>query len=289
MIIKNLTRRTASFKQLLNYMIKGADVHDKNSFVIQHNIRGKQSIDNWLHAFKTNEANRLHHRKDSVKLHHTVISFAKSDYAKISKDIAKDITQKYLELRARNTLAVAVAHSSQSHYHIHIMQSGIELYTGRSTRISKNEFASIKRELQEYQLQKYPQLSNSVVQHGKKGRQEISEKEYQIKKRKALTEKERIKKLLDKLYKQSNSKEDFYKRIQDNGLKTYERGGKTYGIEGDRKMRFSTLGFEDKKLQILEISSEFEILRNSINNQERIKSIIFLFGVMLQFLFSVQQ
>lgn len=265
-----MTRRTASFKQLLSYMIKGADVHDKNSFIIQHNIRGKQSIDNWVHTFKLNEANRFHHRKDSVKLHHTVISFAKSDHAKISKDIANDITQKYLELRAGNSLAVAVAHSSPSHYHIHVMQAGVELFTGQSTRISKKQFASIKKDLQQYQLQKYPQLNNSIVQHGKKEKQKISEKEYQIKKRKVQTEKERIKKLLDTLYIQSNSKEDFYKRIHDNGLKTYERGGKTYGINtGKREMRFATLAITPEKLYQLDFLLEFEQSRTVNKRQER--------------------
>lgn len=271
MIIKNLTRRTASFKQLLTYMIKGADAHDKNSFIIQHNIRGKQSIDDWVHAFKVNEANRLHNRKDSVMLHHTVISFAKSDHAKISKDIAKDITQKYLELRAGNTLAVAVAHSSQSHYHIHVMQAGVELYSGQSTRISKKQFAIIKKELQEYQLQKYPQLNNSIVQHGKKEKKKISEKEYQIKKRKAVPEKERIKSNLNILYKQSNSKENFYKRVADNGFKIYKRNGKQYGIIENRKYRFASLGFDEKKLEILNISNEFETLRNNTENHERFR------------------
>lgn len=123
--------------------------------------------------------------------------------------------------------------------------------------------------MQEYQLLKYPQLSNSVVQHGKKKQKKISEKEYQIEKRKSVTEKEHIKQLLDAIYKQSTSKEDFYKRIQDNGLKVYQRNGKRYGIVEKRKYRFISLGFDEKKLETLIISNEFEVIRNQGSYQER--------------------
>ena len=135
------------------------------------------------------------------------------------------------------------------------------------------EFKEIKKELQQYQIEKYPELTHSIVDHEKsKKKESVSEKEYQLTKRtKQPSERERTKELLTKLYKQSNSKEDFYKRIQDNGLKMYERGGKNYGIDGDRKMRFSTLGFDNKKIDTLDATIEFEKIRNDEIENDREK------------------
>ena len=51
----------------------------------------------------------------------------------------------------------------------------------------------------------------------------------------------------------------------------YERGGKNYGIEGDRKMRFSTLGFDDKEIDTLDATLEFEKIREIESEKDRDK------------------
>lgn len=260
MIVKSLTRKQSTFRQLLEYMMHDDDRLTKSgSFVLQQNIQGK-TIDDWVKAFEQNEQGRIHKRSNNVKMYHEILSFSNRDIQKISPKTLKDIAKKYMQIRSEQALFIAIPHQDKEHLHIHFCMSGVEQFTGLSTRISRERFKEIKQEIQTYQIEHFPQLSNSVVNHDKKSK-DISEKEYQVKKRTGQTEKERIKQLLDTLYMQSNSKDDFYKRIIDNGLQTYERGGKNYGIIGERNMRFATLGFDEQTLALLDMTSEFEQLR----------------------------
>ena len=255
-------------------------VHDKDrykdergeSFVVQHNVKGK-TIPSWVKQFEQNEVNRVYQRSNSVKVYHDILSWSSKDTSNMSLEKMQDMAEKYIELRNENALWIAVPHRDKDHWHVHFAMSGVEIETGKSSRVSREQFKEIKKELQQYQIEKYPELTHSIVDHEKSKKKEpISEKEYQLTKRtKQPSERERTKEVLTKLYRQSNSKEDFYKRIQDNGLKMYERGGKNYGIEGDRKMRFSTLGFDDKKIDTLDATLEFEKLRNDTEEKEKDK------------------
>lgn len=264
MIIKSLSRKgnkRSTIKQLLAYMFQE---HKMSDFVLTHNVQGN-SIDDYTNAFMQNEKNRLHIRKNNILVQHNIISMHHLDSSKITQKILRSIAKEYIKLRNPNALYVVLPHYDKQAIHLHIVISGVEQFTGLSTRISKERFKEIKIELQNM----FPELEHSIVEHGKKEKQKISEKEYQMKKRKAPTEKERIKHLLETLYKQSSSKEDFYKRIHDNGLKTYDRGGKTYGIDtGRKKLRFSTLQFNEHKLELLIILNEFEQLRNNDQQKE---------------------
>jgi len=88
-----------------------------------------------------------------------------------------------LELRSGKWIGDCYPHFNKTHYHIHFCISGVEIETGKSLRISKEEFKLVKEKLQEYQLEKYPELSNSVVEHGRKAKQPIKNREYQLTKR----------------------------------------------------------------------------------------------------------
>lgn len=272
MIVKSLSRKSKTWEQLLNYMMHDKDRYKDErgeSFVLQHNVTGK-TIKSWNKQYEKNEEKRLYQRSNSVTMYHEILSWSNKDTKNMTLDKMKDMASKYMELRSENAMFVAVPHQDKTHWHVHFCISGTQIETGLASRVSREEFKNIKKEIQQYQIEKYPELSNSIVNHdGTKKKEIINEKEYQLTKRtKQPSEKERTKELLTTLYKQSNSKEDFYKRIQDNGLKTYERGGKKYGIEGDRKMRFSTLGFDDKKIDTLDATIEFERLRNDEPERE---------------------
>lgn len=260
MIIKSLSRKgnkRSTVKQLLTYMFQE---HKKSDFVLTHNLQGNNIVD-FTNAFMLNEKNRLHIRKNNVLVYHDMISMHHLDSEKITQKTLRNIAKEYIKLRNPNALYVILPHYDRHAIHLHIAISGIEQHTGLSTRISKERFKEIKIELQNM----FPELEHSIVEHGKKDKQKISEREYQMMKRKTPTEKEYIKQLLETLYKESTSQEDFYKRIQDNGLKTYERRGKKYGIDGNRKMRFSTLGFDDKKIKDLDVLLDFTKLRDDNN------------------------
>ncbi|MDB5227826.1 MAG: hypothetical protein JWN78_2019 [Bacteroidota bacterium] len=267
MIVKSLSRKTKTWEQLLNYMMHDKDRYQDeygDSFVLKHNVTGR-TIRSMTKQFEKNEENRLHHRSNSVRMYHEVLSWSNKDTKNMTVGKMQDMAKKYIELRGENSMFVAVPHRDKTHWHVHFCISGTKIETGLASRISRDEFKNIKKEIQQYQIEKYSELSNSIVNHDTSKKKEfVSESEYQFTKRtKQLSEKERTKELLTKIYKQSTSKKDFYKRIQDKGLKIYDRGGKKYGIEGDRRMRFNTFGFDDRKIDALDTTIEFRQLRDA--------------------------
>ena len=231
------------------------------SFAITHNLKG-DSIYDWTNQFKTNEEYRQNKRVDSVKLTHEIISFHKNDAQNISLDKLEDIARQYVRERNVNGMFLAVPHFDKEHYHIHICASGIEYQTGKSMRLDKKKLRELKQKIQQYQIEKYPELIKSVVNHGKlpKERALLSEKEFQYKLRTGrATDKEQLIGMLKTCYKKANSKDDFFENLKECGLKSYIRGGKTTGIVfNNKKFRLKRLGFTDERLQELDKSLKRE-------------------------------
>ena len=81
-----------------------------------------------------------------------------------------------------------------------------------------------------FQLDRFPELSKSVVEYKKKGKSRISDEEDQFKRRRGRhTDKEQILGILEDCFKKSVLKSTFFELLKLSGLKTYERGGKTTG------------------------------------------------------------
>lgn len=265
MILKSLSRKTSSYKSLLDYMFKSEDA---SKTILQKNMYGK-SIPEWIQEFKYNEQNRIIKRINNNKILHDIISISKDDYKNITIAKMKDIGNKYLQLRGDNIIAVGALHMEKEHAHIHFMISPVEIYTGRSVRISKQRFKEIKQELQDYHREKYPELIHSIVDHDKK-KQKISEREYQtVKRSKQHSIKEQYKKVLDQLIRKSSSNKDFYNHLKDQDFELYERKGILTGIvKGNKKYRFKTIGFDSSQLQKLDIKEQFNTIRGSSKDNE---------------------
>lgn len=241
------------------------------SFIIKQNLTGK-NIKEWVKEFEKNEQSRIHQRSNNVKIFHEILSFHR-DEKHLTMEKLQDIGKKYLELRNENAVALAVPHQDKEHLHLHIALSGVEAKTGRALRVSQAEFKAIKQQIQEYQLQKYPELTKSIVDHSGKRKEKPKDREFQlIKRTHKVSEKDRTKQTLEQCFKQALSQADFIKRVSQAGLKVYERGGKPTGIEGDRKMRFSNLGFGLSKLSDLDNRAtrlnEIESLRKESQAQD---------------------
>lgn len=265
MILKALSRKTASYKGLLNYMVNSKD---SSKVILSKNIKGRE-FENWIEEFKQNEKDRLHVRRNCNKLLHDIVSFSTNDFKNITESKLQDIGKKYLELRGDNILALGALHiKKDGNAHIHFMISPIEMYTGRSIRISKSRLKEIKIELQKYHQKKYPELTHSIVNYGISINKQITEKEYQLKKRSnSITRKEEYKQQLNSLLSQSKSEQDFYSKIDNSGFTTYQRNGIVTGIIKDnKKYRFKTIGLDLKHLSIIK---ELEAIRNRTHNRER--------------------
>ncbi len=225
---------------------------ERRSFAVTHNLKGK-SIDGWVQQFKSNEQYRLRKRTDSVLLTHEILSWHRDDAKNITLAKMETMAREYIRLRNPNGIYVAVPHFDKDHYHIHICASGIEYKTGKSLRLSQLEFLKLKKNIQQYQIEHFPELIKSVVAHGKKERSITSDKEFQIKLRTGReTRKEQVIAILKTCYKKANSKEIFFQLLNESGLKTYQRSGETTGVvHNNYKFRFSRIGFTDERFEEL--------------------------------------
>ncbi len=277
MIIKIKSHKRPSFGKILQYMMNDTGrLFDKNrqSFVITHNLKGN-SIKEWEHQYRANEENRLRRRKDSVYLTHEILSWHKDDSKEITLAKMESMAREYIKKRNPRGIYVAVPHFDKNHYHIHICSSGIEYKTGKSLRLSKAELLKLKKKIQQFQIEKYPELSKSVVKHGTKNNSRLSEKEYQVKLRTGRqTEKEKITSLLKTCFNKAKSKDSFFKLLKQSGLNTYERSSKITGIiHNNYKFRFSRLGFTEEKLEELSITENRNKTLGSTRENSRERNI----------------
>jgi len=228
---------------------------DGRSFALTHNLKGN-SINEWESQYKANELYRQLKRKDSVLLTHEILSWHKGDAKNITLAKLEEMAREYIRQRNPKGLYVAVPHFDKEHYHVHILTSGIEYKTGKSLRMSIPEFGKLKADIQKFQLERFPELSKSLVEHGKKEKSRSSDKEYQLKRRTGReTDKEQILGMLENCFKKSVSRETFFELLKERGLKTYDRGGKTTGVVyNNQKFRLARLGFSEERFIALERS-----------------------------------
>src|SRR6266513_2152857 len=112
------------------------------------------------------------------------------------------MAREYIRQRNPRRIYVAIPHFDKEHYHIHICASGIEYKTGKSLRLTKPNLLALKKNIQQFQIEKFPELSKSVVGHGKKEKSLLTDKEYQIKLRTGReTNKEQVIGMLKTCYK----------------------------------------------------------------------------------------
>lgn len=258
MILKNLTRKSGT-SQLVNYLFKN-EKDKKPEPILKHNLRGR-TTQGWSKEFEHNFELRNNRRKDNIQLHHTIISFSNKDKKHIYPELLKDITKKYIELRGKDNIYLASSHHDKEHIHLHIVMSSIKYLTGESNRISRKEFKEIKLALDTYQKDKYPELVNSLPNHGKSKRVQLNDmdKNLQISDRK-LSQNQDVLEIVRMVFDRSKSVDNFLSELKSEGYNTYMRGGKIYGIDdaSERHYRFKTLGIDLNKLEEKDRQSQVE-------------------------------
>lgn len=245
---------------------------------IKQNVRAR-TINGIIKSFERNEDLRVHQRKDSVKAHHTILSFSAKDTPNLTDEILKDIARHYISLRGIENMYVGSIHTDKDHLHVHIVMSGTQVGTGLSSRISRMEFQNIKQAMQQYQKEKYPQLVYSLPEHGGRKNERTSVLK-NLKNAERAPYKSSLLELLETTYSKSRSSQHFLEQIQRHGHEPYFRNGKLQGVryDGDLKFRFSRLGFDEKKLNELDAkrdkqNKEMEELRNIRNRGREIEAL----------------
>jgi len=244
------------------------------SFIVSHNLKGND-INEWVKQYQKNETYRKMNRVNSVVLTHEIISFHKDDATNITLQKLEDIARQYVRQRNINGMYVAVPHFDKEHYHIHICASGIEYRTGKAMRLSKTELLNVKKQIQKYQIEKYPELSKSLVNHGNEKKEyALSDKENKYKERTGrASDKEQLTGMLKTCYKKADSKDSFYENLKLCGLTTYIRGGKISGIIfNEKKFRINRLGFTDERLE--ELNKSINRVKEIGELREKSKDII---------------
>jgi hypothetical protein len=211
--------------------------------VFKQNIQAR-SIQGYIKAFDDNEKLRVHVRNNNVKAYHHILSFSKLDKGQMREDMLKDITRQYISLRGENSLFVGAVHQDREHIHIHLVQSGVQYMTGLANRVSRQQFQELKVAMQEYQMKKYPELVHSLPNHKLKNR---GMDEKKIKTDERASGKKALVELLTATFERTSFKEDFLDELSQQGHQPYYRNGRLQGVmAGDRKYRFSTLGFKEQ-------------------------------------------
>ncbi|MBK7957225.1 MAG: hypothetical protein IPK03_03405 [Bacteroidetes bacterium] len=127
--------------------------------------------------------------------------------------------------------------------------------SGKSLRITKQAFNQIKKDLQNYQITKYPELQHSIIDFDKPSKSLITDKEHQAAQRLGKSQKMLVKEQIEAIYEKSNSQSHFNELLIEAGYSPYVRGSKSGGVtlEDGRNIRFKSLGFDAGKLQELDI------------------------------------
>ena len=266
MLIKKITHKTRySITSLLRYMING--MQHEQDMMIAHNLPSFDLYD-MTEAFLENDRYRTDPRA-TVTWYHEILSFSPNDSEYLDNDVLEQITQEYIRQRNPGSLCFAVSHMGDAHKHVHMVFGAVEYRQEKSLRMSDKVFKELRLGMERYQMEHFPELSNSIVYLGREQQKEHSraverdrnkrkEREVQAKKRLKgkQTEKEALKKTLQRCYNQSRSPAEFIRHITSAGLELYRRNGKPAGIIGKRKYRFRILGISNQMLMALDRFAE---------------------------------
>lgn len=212
--------------------------------------------------------------QNRTPIRHIIFSPNPASRPHMTHEIMDDLMREYLRQNFPNSMAYGQQHV-EGKWHGHIVLSGNDLCSQKSTRMSKKELHQAYFNLLKYMEEKYPQLEIGIDLENY-GKRLHSEKEYYKRKRNPnlnLTRDE-LSKTVSGLFKLSENSKDFKKRLTDMGLKTYDYQGKLMGVffgDDNRKMRFSRLGISKELFKELDKQDdrlkELEQLRD--DNDER--------------------
>jgi len=265
MIVKSGSRQDGSFGQLLQYINRPVK---KGRKVILHNLQTNtnncENIEQAIEQEFVQNQSFAKVRRGGVVLFHDVISLSVKDRKVATEEMLEDLGRRYLELKANRALAFCKVHYDKENIHLHLMISGNEANSQKQVRVSRAEFNEIKRKLEAYQKERYPELIHSVVHDGKNKHKKMSlktggrreqERSRRMNTSKGQSEKERVFTIVQRaLLTCKNGEEDVSKHLETIGFSLYKRGN-TVGVKEvktGKKYRLKTLGLDSVYEQMIE-------------------------------------
>lgn len=250
MIIKSMSRKEATFSQLVDYF---EDCRQDSKFTVYDNVYANNPES--IKAEFNKNATFLKKRKNGVYMYHEVLSITKSAILPEDqqKEILKDIALNYIKSRAKNNLVYGVLHhDKKDNLHYHFMISSNEIESDKKHRFSKEEFSQFKKNLELYVLEVYPELEqkkliNKEQKNIKEIGEKLSNKGVELKRRIGKTaQKDSLKERLRIVFDETKDKADFFNIMERENISLYVHGN-TLGVidrETNRKHRLSTLGLQ---------------------------------------------
>lgn len=229
--------RKRNIGQLVRYIFQEEKQKSHTPFVMKHNLSGRDT-ERWIKQLEFNASLRKIKRKDQVLIYHEVMSFNAKDTAFINKKVLQDLSKKYIELRGVENMYAICEHQDRLHAHLHIAVSGSRFLTGLSSRMSKASFDMLKKDMERYQKEKYPELKHSIAYSKEKAKS--TDKKYVRQ-----SNKSEITKALDSVFAQSKTTHEVEKKLSDLGHTPYYRNGVLTGVsyKGEMKFRLNRLGY----------------------------------------------
>jgi uncharacterized protein YjhX (UPF0386 family) len=263
MIIKSMSRKHASFAQLIDY-IEGEAKLRSRKYSVFHNTYSRTN--DRLKAEFMENSEHLRYRKNGVFLYHEVISITRAHQSQqINKDendhqqkaALKQIVEEYLHHRGKHNLAYAVLHEDTEHLHFHIVMSANEAGERDRVRLSKVQFAEIQTNLEQWVLEKHPELEQKAVFHKnqteaerqqrKEKKDHLSKAGEELKRRGGKTSiRDDMQEKLADIFTTATDPRHFADLLEKAGFKLYQRGQQHGVIDSQgKKYRLNKLGLSE--------------------------------------------
>jgi len=172
MIVKALTRSGTKngneipglIRYVLRYVIN-PEKQKGSPLIVTKNLRSRD-LKGYIKEFKQADANRISKSSRRVSLHHYIVSMHPDDTPYLNDKKLKEMAKHFFKLRGEGGLYLAAKHMD-IHQHLHIIVSGTKL-DGKANTFGKPQLAHLKNELTRFQLDRFPELINSLPDHGQK-------------------------------------------------------------------------------------------------------------------------
>lgn len=249
MIIKSLSRKTATFEGLIQYFHKElnpvAPTYQWNMYA-----RTPKST---VAEFEEN-AGWLAKRKNGVIMYHEIISVPQNHKlpARRMGAILKDITHQYVKRRCPDQMVYGKMHMV-GHPHFHLCISANAPRKSRRHRLPKTDLAQIQREVEAYTIEKYPELETVPVYANAQRKRENNRIQYtrhekeRAKRTNVPSRKEADRNTILDIFRKVKTEVELTAALGQAGFEIYVRG-KTEGIvaKDGRKYRLKTLGLSSE-------------------------------------------
>ena len=259
-----MARKEPTFTQLYDYITREGDFDPRFVFTQNFILRDREAI---LKEFENN-ANLLSKRSNGNYLYHEIISItrAKSLSEDKQKEMLKDIVAQYSKGRGKDCLVFGGLHDEKDdNLHFHLIISANKQGEANRHWLKKSEFNKVKVQVEEYTLQRYPELGQAKLISKKfSDKEKMSQKEFELKRRTGkASHKDVFKDKLKTIFEKSADKQAFFDNLEKAQIEIYTRG-KTIGfldVENNRKHRLKTLG----------LVAEFEQINSTLSKTESSK------------------